>query len=337
MSLKIDKARELVTKFPNTSKSELAKLLYKANKALFTDEENARSAIKRATGTDGKKNRRTIKATTYQEKRPSGIVYNPYELPDQITDVNNPYVIPVDETSILGIISDIHMPYQNNQALTSALDYLKKRKITHLYINGDLIDAYTMSTFDKDPGKKNWKYEVDVVRNFLKTLKNKFKGVKIILKEGNHDERFKRFMMRKAPELLGFEVFRLDILLGLRELDIDFVPSKQIAKAGDTLIVHGHEFGNQMFAPVNPARGFFMKTNSNVIGSHHHQISEYFVKTADGKTIRCYSTGHLGDESPDYRPFNNWSLGFADVTFEKNNEILESLVHNYRIKNGKVH
>ncbi len=337
MSLKIVKAREIVKKFPNTSKRELARLLYKQNKALFMDEENARSAIRRATGSSGKKDRAEVLPTTYQERRPDGIVYNPYELPEQEHNNFLPYVIPVTEETVIGVISDIHFPYQNNEALTVALDHLKRSKITHLVLLGDVMDCYELSTFDRDPAKRSFKHEIDAVRNFLKTLKKKFPGVKIIFKEGNHEYRYVRYLMRKAPEMLGFEVFSLPVLLGLKELDIDHVESSRIIEAGKIILIHGHEFGRMMFSPVNPARGYFTKAKTNVLGADSHQISEHSENTLNGKKLVAYSIGHLADPHPAYRPINNWSHGFAEISFKKQKSDLNFIVKNRKIIDGSVY
>jgi hypothetical protein len=144
-------------------------------------------------------------------------------------------------------------------------------------------------------------------------------------------------MMRKAPELLGFEVFSLPVLLGLKELGIEHVPADQIIKTGKLMIIHGHEFGRMMFSPVSPARGYFTRAKTNVLGADSHQISSHSENTLDGKQFVAYSIGHLADPHPAYRPINNWSHGFAKVSFVKGKEDLNFVVNNYKIIDGKVY
>lgn len=329
---KADKARELIAKFPNTPKAALSRMLYKENPALFPNVEAARQAIRYATGAMGPMNRTKIKPEDVKIHK-SG-KHNPYNLPEQQHNNNEPNIIPVKKGLRLGLLSDIHLPYQCNDALTLALDHLKKRKIDILYLNGDIVDAYEISSFERDPSKKNFAEEIRIARQFLAALRKAFPRVKMYYKEGNHEARLTTFLRRKAPELLGFEVLELKNLLKLDELKIVHVPSKVITQFGKILIVHGHEFAKGFTAPVNPARGFFMKGKSNVIGGHHHQDSSHSENTLAGKQLVAYSTGHLADPHPEYHPHNNWSHGFADITITS--DAGDFVVSKYKIIDGNV-
>lgn len=333
-SLKLEKAVDISNKFQSTNNSSLSVLLYKENVGLYKNSEEARTFIRKARGSNGKRSRDKMKTTAAVQIRfPNGIVYNPYNLPDQNHYKTDPYLLKVNNKVVLGILSDIHIPYQDNQALTVALDRCKKEKITHLLLNGDLIDCHELSTFDKDPSKRSFVEEIRSVRTFLNTLKKKFPTVTIIFKEGNHEERFLRYMRRKAPELLGFEILNFESLLSLKEKGIHFIPSKKIMRAGKLNIIHGHEFGQQIFSPVNPARGFFLKAKTNVLGGHHHQASSHSANDLTGHSLISVSTGCLCELTPEYRPINEWSHGFAIVRF-KDNEYFN--ISNYKIIEGQV-
>ncbi len=334
MGLKLDKARDIVSQFSNTPKASLAELLLKDNSSLYKDKEEARSYIRKATGSYGKKNRERLLPIAKQEKYPNGIVYNPYQLEEQDHNSNAPYNISVSKETVMGILSDIHLPYQHNEALTLALDKCKQEKITHLYLNGDIIDAFEISVHEKDPNKRQFKYELDVARQFLKTLVDNFPNTKIYYKEGNHEARYVKFLRRKAPELLGFEVLKMQNLLGLKDLGIEYIKDSKITHAGKLTIIHGHEFGKHVFNPVNPARGFFLRSKTNVIGGHCHQNSSHSENTLKGESLVAYSTGHLADPHPEYMPINNWSHGFAIVRFKERGNFM---VNNYKIINGELY
>ncbi len=337
MGLKIEKAVALANAYPNSGNAPLAAILYRDNPGLFKDKEDARDAIRRARGSAGSRNRKKYKTIAdKQQTFPNGR-NNPYDLPEEKHHDNKFYKINVNSDTIIGLLSDIHFPYQNNEALTTALDYCKQQKITHLLLNGDIMDCYQISSFDRDPKADGIKYEIDLTRAFLATIQEKFKGVKIIFKGGNHEQRLIRYLRRKAPELLGLEVLSLDSLLGLRERSIDYVPDNKLIEAGNLLIIHGHEFGHQIFSPVNPARGYFLKSKTNVIGGHNHQVSSHSENRLDGKQIVAYSTGHLADPHPEYKPVNNWSHGFAVIKFVKNSGRLDFVVSNKKIINGIVY
>lgn len=332
-NLKSERAREYVAQFPNTPKASLAKKLYKDNPGLYSSVEDARTTLRYVTGSQGATLRKMIPAADVKQFE-TGKIYNPFNLPHQKHNDNEHNVIPVREGLRMGIVSDIHLPYQSNEAVTLALNHLKARGIDILYLNGDILDAYEISSFERDPSKKNFVEEIKIAKSFLQTLVKEFPGVQIYYKEGNHEARLTTFLRRKAPELLGFEVLQLKSLLGLDELGIKHVPSKVITQFGKMLVVHGHEFAKGFTAPVNPARGFFMKGKSNIIGGHHHQDSSHSENTLAGKQLVAYSTGHLADPKPEYHPHNNWSHGFADITITSNDG--DFVVSKYKIIRGHV-
>lgn len=335
MGLKLDKAREIVIKFPNTPKASLAELLQKENKALYKDKEEARTYIRKATGSQGNKMRNELLSIAPQSKFPNGATYNPYQLPEQDHYDHSSFDLKVKKGDKIALLCDIHFPYQQNQALTTALDWFRKRKPTHIVLNGDTIDCFTLSSFEKDPSHRSFAGELKIVKDFLQILRSKFPTSKIIFKEGNHEERYLRFLRRRAPELLGIEVFNFDMLLGLKELDIQFVSNKKIIKCGKLNIVHGHEFGQQIFSPVNPARGLFLRSKANAICGHHHTTSSHSERTLEDKPIVCYSVGSLCELHPEYRPINNWNHGCAEIEIVSNDGWF--VVENKKIIDGKLY
>lgn len=324
------KAEAILRKFPNTSLSSLAGTLYNKNKLLYKDQENARTMLRKAAGKRGEVDKKY--AVVKQDNRPNGIVYNPYQLPAEIKQ-STIHEIKIDGTTRMAILSDLHFPFVCNTSLTAALDYCKEFKPTHIILNGDVLDFYSISRFDRNPDAENIKYEVDVVRNFLDSLKEHFPNVQILYKAGNHELRFEHFIWRKAPEIWGFEEFRLDNLLKLKERGIQWIGDKILIKAGKLNIAHGHEFPRSM-GSVNVARTFYLKAKTNIVGAHHHQISSYSTRDVNGTSHVAYSTGCLCQLNPDYMSINDWDNGFMTVTFESNGNFR---ANNLKIIDGKIY
>jgi hypothetical protein len=134
--------------------------------------------------------------------------------------------------------------------------------------------------------------------------------------------------LRKVVDLQLGKIFRTD------ELGIKIINSKQRAKFGSLNVIHGHEFGESVFSPVNPARGLFLRAKASILAGHNHQTSSHHENDLNGKPTACFSTGCLCDLEPDYRPFafTKWNHGFAIVEVDGK----EFYVHNYRIINEKV-
>jgi len=227
----------------------------------------------------------------------------------------------------------LHIPYHNIPALTLALKYGLENEVNTILLNGDVIDFYAISRFEKDPRKRNFGHEVLMTRQFLGTLRKLFPNAAIYYKCGNHDVRYDHYIMRNAPDLLGMNEFSFESLMKLDELNITFIPDKQIIRAGNLTILHGHELGTSVFSPVNIARGLFLRAKDNALCGHHHQASEHSEPNINGKLTTCWSVACLCELHPDYMPINKHHHGFAHVKIMDTGEFD---VSNYRIVNGKI-
>jgi predicted phosphodiesterase len=231
------------------------------------------------------------------------------------------------------ILSDIHIPYHNVNALTLAIQYGKDKNANGIMLNGDILDFYGLSTFEKDPRKRRFSEELEMGRQFLSVIRKEFDGVPIYYKLGNHEERYERYLRIKAPELLDVSEFRMDVLLKFGELGIELIDDKRITKFGNLNIMHGHEFGKSVFSPVNPARGLYMRGKENCIAGHNHQTSSHVEPSMNGHVVNTWSTGCLCELHPSYMPINKWNLGFAYAEREADNGFT---VHNHTIIKGKI-
>ena len=108
--------------------------------------------------------------------------------------------------------------------------------------------------------------------------------------------------------------FRFEVLMGFFDLGITYVTDKRPIHLGHNIIVHGHEFGQQIFSPVNPARGLFLRAKHTAACGHHHATSEHSERDLGAKTIVCWSIGCSCDLNPLYRPINSHNNGFAIQT-----------------------
>jgi predicted phosphodiesterase len=304
--------REYLIRFPDHADLTMARKIYADHPLVWKSVETVRTGIR---GIKGKNKTKT----EYKDKslfvKPA-FNYNPYKLPDTEEKIRVPYILPKADNNIL-LISDLHIPYHNISAITAALKYGQEAKVNTIIINGDLIDFYQMSRFERDPRKRSAKFEFDSTKAFLVVLRNTFKNAQIYWVKGNHDVRYEHWLMAKAPEVFDDPYYRLGDL-----------------KAGKLNIHHGHLFFRGFMAPVNSARGLFMKAKESTICGHVHKISEHTETNLSGELTTCWSTGCLCELSPDYSPFaNNYAHGFAHIKVDSDRNYS---VKNFRIINGKI-
>jgi predicted phosphodiesterase len=324
--------QELVSKFVKKnlnkdgtskySKKKLGELLHSAHPDLFTSAEDARKRVGKVTGWKLQRDSNVRKDLI--------VKWNGFNIPK--AEKNDYSKVIVNEKRI-GILSDIHFPYYDQVALTAAIQYLIEWKPDCIILNGDIIDCYQLSSFEKDKRQRSFKYELDMLKNFFEQLRELFPTQRIIYKIGNHEERYEKQILCNIPELIELEYFHFENVIKASEYSIEVVKGKRVILAGKLNIIHGHELPRGMAPPVNPARGFFLRTKASTIGGHHHQSSEHIENDLNGNIIGCWSTGCLCELNPHYAPINKWNHGFStlDVSADGNFR-----VNNLKIINGEV-
>lgn len=303
---------------------KLARIMYKDNKLSFASVDHARTVLRAIEGKAGTSFRIKDKSLVGTPERPK----NPYNLPKSEEIIWTPYKLNFKRVAVL---SDIHIPYHNIEALTVALDYIKKQKPDCLLLNGDALDFFGLSRYSKDPKKRNFAFELDTWKAMFEVFQRELK-CPIVYKLGNHEERYENFLWQKAGELVGVDEFEIANLLKARANGIEVIKDKQIIKAGGLNIAHGHEFTGGGFAPVNVARGLFLRAKTSAMQGHNHQTSEHTESDMDGKITTTWSTGCLCELHPQYMPINRWNHGFAIVDIDGQ----DFQVQNKRIYKGKI-
>ena len=146
------------------------------------------------------------------------------------------------------IFSDVHIPYEDAKAILALFKYIKSYKPDLIYINGDLIDFYNLSTFDQCPDRRaNTAEELERTKHFLSILRaTAGDECEIVYLHGNHENRLQRFMWSN-PEMASIDALSLKNLLDLDKYNIQEVEvnrdywSKETGHAicGDMVIMHG--------------------------------------------------------------------------------------------------
>lgn len=304
----------------------LARVMYNENKLVFKDVEDARTILRSIEGKAGHR----VLVTHPTPERPK----NPYNLPESYQEKREPFILPKECNNIL-VISDLHIPYHDIDAITIALNHGKENNVNTIFINGDLIDNHNLSKFEKDPTKRSVKQEFDATDDFLTILRKEFPKAKIFWLKGNHCIRWERFLIQKVPEIWGDNYYTLEARLSLDKKKITLIDDKVLVKAGKLSITHGHHLFKGIFVPVSPARGAFNRAKQSVLASHLHRASHHPEVDLDGKVISCWTTACLCELRPNYSPLvSNSQHGFARVVVGANGNYR---VFNYQIVDGEIY
>jgi predicted phosphodiesterase len=305
---------------------KLARIIYNENPVLFTNVDCIRRILRQIES----KKKGLVKVThPIAHDRP----LNPYNLPESYIKEPSVLKLPTQCNSIL-LISDLHIPYHDISAVTLAIEYGIKNEVNTIFINGDLMDFHGLSRFEKDPRKRSVKQEFEATKSFLIALRDAFPTQEIYWLLGNHDMRYQKWLMTKVYEVFDDEYYHLEQRLQVNDHKIRVIEDHVLVKAGKLAITHGHHVMRGFFAPVNSARGAWMKAKQSILISHVHKVSNHVEVNLDGDNFGTWSTGCLCELRPDYSPLvSNYQHGFAHILIDKSGDFQ---VKNNHIINGKI-
>lgn len=330
--LKRDLVLRALTKFPKAATKTVSEYLHRQYPEVFTSVEQARDRVRYYRGNHGKHSRVKPLATA----RPNGDPkISPFPvLPEGITSFADWSSLEIPGPTNALLLSDVHVPYHNRQALELAVARGKAANVNTVILNGDSTDCYEVSSFQPDPRKCDFPGALRTTREMLAWIRAHFPKARIIYKEGNHEERLERYFTVRAPAVLDCDEFQLRNLLKLDDLGIEWLGEKRPILLGKLYVIHGHEFRCVFSNPVNPARGLFLRAKLSAMCGHFHQSSQHSEKNLGGKVVSTWSTGCLCDMRPEYMPLNNWSTGFAIVEVDGAGAFQ---VSNFRVIDGHVY
>lgn len=318
-------------KYPGMPARTMARMLHKGDPALFPSLESTRSLIRVVTGTSGENKRKAIvDKSLFRPKKVSGA--DPWEdmMPESWSEPIVPFILPKSIRSLL-VLSDIHVPFHDIDALKIAVKYGIAAKPDAVLLNGDTLDFYALSDHEKDPRKVRWAEELESCRAVLRMIRSAFPDAPIYFKAGNHEYRMERHLMKYAPVLIGMAEFEMPTLLRMGEVGVEYIANKRMIYAGELTIGHGDEWKGG--GGINPARWTSLRARENALIGHFHRASEHIERTVRGKVRGYWSTGCLCELQPAYLTQNDWCHGFAMVHLDADGSFE---VSNHKIVNGKV-
>lgn len=324
---------EFCERFPDTPTRTVARTIYAEHAQLWPTLDACYQVVRTLRGNHGNQYRSQARPHLRRPNQPAGFKW---VFPKSSAEAWEPFPLATRRNLIL---SDLHIPFHDSRAIHAIIRNAEKWNPDCILLNGDVCDFFSISRFDKNPSKSALKTEIDLTRQFLGWLRQKFPRARIVYKFGNHDEWFAKYIWRKAPELWGLAQVELPHILtqavGAQPAigGLEFLTNQEKITAGHLDILHGHELGKGSIAPpVNPARGFFLKTLECTLAGHLHRTSTHHERSSKGTNIACWSTGCLCGLWPDYAKINKWDQSAARVDLSGSDFSVTPL----RVIDGKI-
>lgn len=213
------------------------------------------------------------------------------------------------------ILGDIHAPFHDPRAISIALAIVEDIQPEVIILNGDIIDLYAVSRFNKDPHRALMlQDELDETREVLSMIRNAAPSAQIVYVEGNHEARMRAYLISRASELAGLSALNLTSLLGLDALGIEYVPSRgRSAYWRYGAVTVGH-FDKCSKHSAYTEKQIVDDRRESIVQNHTHRGGTYYVTLPSGEILSGVGGFCLCDTNPEYCTDPNWQSGLVVVT-----------------------
>lgn len=224
-------------------------------------------------------------------------------------------------TELVAVVSDWHVPYHDSIALRYALRYLQSATPHILYLNGDIIDCYQLSQYDKDPNRAlDLHKDLHATRTLLQEWRNGLPNTRFVFLMGNHEQRVEKYLRRQATALYNLPDVRIESLLRLHEYDIFFPRNKDGSfpemwfHRKQFIITHGHISRKRS---GYAAHEMMLQTWCSGVMGHTHKLALVHTRKPDGRQHEWAEIGCLCQLHMDYCATPDWQQGFALIEFSR--------------------
>ena len=222
------------------------------------------------------------------------------------------------------VANDFHVPFHDPKATKLLEKFLADQKPDLFVINGDFLDMWEISQFDRNPKfGRPLLGEIEEGKKILKRFRKILPKAKIIYVEGNHEYRLRKYLIRKAPELYGLPGLSISDLLDLKNLGITYKAVKEGAnKFSDNWIKMGYLYIGH-WDKANKHAGYTAKNlldekGVSLLQGHTHRHGVSARRYVDGKELIGVENFCMCRLDPYYVSKPSWSQGFSVVYRKKN-------------------
>lgn len=210
------------------------------------------------------------------------------------------------------VLNDIQIPFHDQPVLDAVLGFVKKLRPDGVVLNGDIVDCYELSVYDKDPlTQASLREEVDQARALVGRLR--MLSPKVIWIGGNHEDRLRRYIWKRAPELGVLPGITFPKLFGLSDYGVEWRDYGESIMLGKLMVTHGSMVRSHS---AYSAKAHFDRHGTSVMIGHTHRMGQFYRTNRNG-VHAAYENGCLCRLDPEYVHDPDWQQGFAVVHVEE--------------------
>lgn len=218
------------------------------------------------------------------------------------------------------VVSDIHAPYHDKNAIALAIKALSKLDLDVLVDNGDALDFQTVGSYLTDPGlAQRIQDEIDVWHiEVASEFREKVRARRKFFLPGNHIGRMKKWLWAN-PGVYGLNSLEIHQMLELSRFGYEYVENEVFF--GRALEVSHGTLVRQEAGDSAKAEARKRRFSISTITGHVHRAGRYEAKPPGYQEIIAQENPCLCTLKPEYARIVDWTHGFT--LFE--------------VKDGKVH
>lgn len=222
------------------------------------------------------------------------------------------------------IVSDTQYPWVDEAAEKAVMAYIKETKPKRVIQIGDFADAYMASSYlkkEEPDARPTPGAELQMVREKAKEWKALAPRAEWFIIEGNHEQRIRRYLEGKAPELRALPELQPARLFGFEDAGWTYVEpygnGMWVGLPGGLWATHGNLA--RKWSGYS-ARGHVIEQyGHSVIHGHTHRLGAFYHtnRSIDGadRVLGGFEVGCLCDiqSTPGATSVRDWQHGFASV------------------------
>lgn len=252
--------------------------------------------------------------------------------------------VPENKLQKIVISNDDHIPFQNESLLKPFLNFLHDFK-PDVYVNGgDFLDFPQLSKFRKNPlVERTIKEDTDMGFKRLESIREIIEKARMFLIEGNHDFRFRTYILDNASYFYDLFSLALPKLLRLENLDITYFPCPKEANRFSDNYIKIKDFALGHFDKYSKNAGYTGRLlrdekGINVVQTHTHKLGISYRRYLDGVKFGA-ETGCMCVLNPTWISDPDWENGFGVLYLKGGNSTfyLVKIENNQFIFNGKLY
>jgi hypothetical protein len=205
------------------------------------------------------------------------------------------------------VINDLQIPWHDKPVVDLVLNFVDELKPHGVVVNGDMVDCYELSEFDKDPLKDyGLDREIEESGKILVRLAKSTKERWWI--GGNHEDRLRRTLWRN-PKFARIHSLQFERLFHVDDCGFKWKPYGGLLQLGKLIVTHGSMVNKHSGWT---ARSHFEKYGNSVLIGHTHRLGVYYKTNAKG-VHAAWENGCLCRMNPEYVQWPDWQQGFSVV------------------------